>query len=319
MGVRNQHCQFIPQSHVVMGRNIADDLRRGFYRGAGPAPCTGTCQNRILQSFAAVYKSRLIGNEYMPFDGIPGFVTENSDIAVQKLHVFLKGLNIWLFYTGFAGGPGFSEYQLFASAKTCIQRPANPVHKLSVQKTHQIKSEAVNVDLLCPVQNGIHNIIGTHGVLAGNVISTGRAVGDSAVLAYPVIIPGYGTVQTGVQRVGVVVYYIHNDPESSSVKRLNHFFKFPDPHLTMGRICRIGALRNVVVHRVISPVKIRSVRFIHRAVVIHRHQLHIGDSQLLQIIQTGGMNPIPVQCGMIAGKRLVFSPILRREAGGILP
>ncbi len=64
------------------------------------------------------------------------------------------------------------------------------------------------------------------------------------------------------------------------MKRLDHFLAFPDTHQAVFRIRCIGAFRHIKIHRVVPPVILALIpRFIHRAIVKEREQMHMGDSQ----------------------------------------
>ena len=57
----------------------------------------------------------------------------------------------------------------------------------------------------------------------------------------------------------------------------------------------IRAFRYVVVDRIITPVELTiGALFVYGAVIIYRHQLYVGDAQLFEIVETGGMDAIPV-------------------------
>ena len=106
----------------------------------------------------------------------------------------------------------------------------------------------------------------------------------------------------------MVVDHIHDDPESVAVEGLDHLLQFPDADRAVAGVGSIAAVGDVVVDRVIAPVEGVGVVFGHRTVVEHRHQLDMGDPQPLEIVQTGGMNPVVVQGGAGEGQGFVFAP-----------
>ena len=174
--------------------------------------------------------------------------------------------------------------------------------------------------LLRPVEDGLQNIFGAHLPLAGHIVAAGGAVGCGAVLVYPVEIPGHGPLEPGVQRVGVVVHHIHDDPEALGVEGPDHLLQLPDAHFPPGGVCGVRSLRHIVVHRVIAPVEIRPLAgLIHRTVIVDRHQLDVIHPQLLQIGNTGGMHAVPVQGCVRVEKRRVFPPGLFRKSAGSVP
>ncbi|MNW66358.1 hypothetical protein D3C74_448250 [compost metagenome] len=102
----------------------------------------------------------------------------------------------------------------------------------------------------------------------------------------------------------MIVYDIHNHGYPLAVQGLHHFLHFAD---TGARISRIGAvrpLRHVIVLRVISPVIFAEMRFIRRfnnrskfvygLKISYRHQMHMRDAQVSQMIYTNGM-----PCGIL--------------------
>ena len=173
---------------------------------------------------------------------------------------------------------------------------------------------------LRPVEHGFQYIFPAHFPLARHVISAGGPIGDPAVVKHPVKIPGGSALEPGIQGVRMIVYHIHDHAESPGMESLDHLLHLPDAHLASRRIGRIRPLRHIVVHRVIAPVKLRILsRLIHRAVVIGRHDLHMCDPQILQIIQPRRMHAVIIQRRIPAGKCLIFSPVSLRESSGCIP
>ena len=117
----------------------------------------------------------------------------------------------------------------------------------------------------------------------------------------------------------MIVNHIHNHTKTISVKGLDHFLKFPDTHFPVLRVCGIGPLRHIVIHRIIAPVKICFTFFIYRAVIICRHDLHMGNPKLFQIIKSGRMHTVSVKCGMLFGKGSVFSTVFLFKTTGSIP
>ena len=173
---------------------------------------------------------------------------------------------------------------------------------------------------LRPVEHGFQYIFPAHFPLARHVISAGGPIGDPAVVKHPVKIPGGSALEPGIQGVRMIVYHIHDHAESPGMESLDHLLHLPDAHLASRRIGRIRPLRHIVVHRVITPVKLRILScLIHRAVVIGRHDLHMCDPQILQIVQPRRMHAITIQRRIPAGKCLIFPPVRFREPSGWIP
>ena len=84
----------------------------------------------------------------------------------------------------------------------------------------------------------------------------------------------------------MIVDHIHHYTDAILMKCLYHLFHFSDTHFTMVWICRIRAFRYIIVHRVITPVKLwhRKVCFINRAIVKRRKQMQMCNTQFFDII-----------------------------------
>ena len=129
---------------------------------------------------------------------------------------------------------------------------------------------------LCPVKHRLQNIFCTHLSFTCHVISTSRAIRNYSIRKYPVKIPRYSSLKPGIQRISMIVNHIHDHTKTSFVNCLDHLFHFPDSDFTMSGICRIGALRHIVIDRVVPPVELRIFPcFIYRTIIIHWHDLNM--------------------------------------------
>ena len=52
---------------------------------------------------------------------------------------------------------------------------------INIQKTHQIEAKSINMVFICPVADGIHDVLMHHAPLGGSIIATAGAVGDNTV------------------------------------------------------------------------------------------------------------------------------------------
>ncbi len=174
--------------------------------------------------------------------------------------------------------------------------------------------------LLRPVEDGVEYILGAHAPLRGQIVAAAGAVGEGSVRLVPVVIPRHSPPQPGVLPVGVVVHNVHNHPEAVAVQRLDGLLHFPDPHRAVGGVGGIGALRNIVVDRVVAPVELlRTAAFIHRAVIKNRHQLDMGHAQLPEVGKAGRPAAVSVQSGVFQAERLELSPVLGGNPGRRVP
>ena len=172
----------------------------------------------------------------------------------------------------------------------------------------------------CPVQNRFQYVFCTHFALARHIIAARRAVGDAAVVKYAVKIPGRSPLEPGIQRICVIIHHIHYNTEPLRMQYLYHFFHLPDAHLAMCRICGIGPLRYVVVHRIISPVELRIFSgLIDRTIVIGRHDLYMSNAQIFHISHSRRVDAVSIKRRVRACKCLIFSPVLFRKTTGRIP
>ena len=91
---------------------------------------------------------------------------------------------------------------------------------------------------------------------------------------------------------------------------LYHLLEFPDADLAVERIRGIAAFRHVIVLRIISPVELRFIGgLVHGGVVVYRLQVHMGDPQVRQVINTRRFSGRVGQA--VLGKGQVFARIRR--------
>ena len=87
---------------------------------------------------------------------------------------------------------------------------------------------------------------------------------------------------------GVIVHHIHIHADAILMKRLHHLLHLLDAHLPVIGICAVGALRHIVILRIIPPVKLRCVKLclIYRGIVVARENLHMCHTQVLDVIDS---------------------------------
>ena len=65
----------------------------------------------------------------------------------------------------------------------------------------------------------------------------------------------YGTLEGVGRGIGhMVVHYVEHYPYSGFVQGLDHFLEFPDAARRIVGVSGVGAVGNIVVHRVVAPV-----------------------------------------------------------------
>ena len=306
---------------IIMGRHIRDHLRWCFhFRLLLSAPGFHRGQDLLFQIFPSICKSRFFCLKDRTFDGISRIVRKHPYLFIQKMDMcFIRQESI-SFHSRFIRSPRLSKNQLFPGSIAGIQFLSNPVHQLHIQKSHQVKAESIHMVLFGPVQHRLQNVFGTHCLLTCHIISTGRSIGNTAVFPHPVEIPRHRLLKPGIQRIGVVINHIHNDPKSLSVQSLDRFFQLPDPNFPMKWICGIRTFRHIIIQWIISPVEsIRSARLIYRSIVIHRHQLYIIDPEIFQIRKSCRMFSISIQRSIFATKCRIFPSYLYWKSAGCIP
>ncbi len=292
-----------------MGGDIIDNLPAAFRleTGAPVLPSGHRVKDSRLQPGTSVDKARLPGIENASLDHVPGIVAENPDTLVQVSRIPFLSRSGSFFHRGIVGAPGFSVQQLLSRAEFRIQLRPDPVHQLHREQPHQIKAKSVHMVFFCPVHHGVRNIIIHHGAPCGNVIPAGGTIGQAAVLPVAVVVSRHHPLQPGIGLVSMIVNHIHDNPYTVLMQGLNHLLALPYPDYAVIRIRGIRALRHIIIHRVIAPVKLSFVSgFIYRAVVKKRKQMHMGDTQSFQIFHTGGIS----SARPFHGKSLIFPSVL---------
>ena len=120
-------------------------------------------------------ESPIIDIENRALDTVADLVVEESNALVELRCVFLFSGIEFLACAGvgcIGGGtacPAFTpDGELRADL---VELVADNIHGFGVDKTHEVKAEAVNMVLVDPIETGINNILSGHGSLRGNLIS----------------------------------------------------------------------------------------------------------------------------------------------------
>ena len=158
-----------------------------------------------------------------------------------------------------------------------------------IQQAYQIKAEAVNMIFICPVVDRIHNIFPYHRTLGSRIVSASGTVRITAVRVRSGEIFRHQLVERECIRiVYMIIYHIHNDIDVTVMQRLYHLLHLFHPNFTVIRICRVGTLWHIVIHRIIPPVILRRIQLclINGTVIIGRQQVNMRNSQIFQIIES---------------------------------
>ena len=161
---------------------------------------------------------------------------------------------------------------------------------VGVNETHQIEAETVDMIFISPVFNGVHDVLSDHAPLRGGIVAAAGGVDQCAVAVETAEVHGNDLVEAEViSLINMVVHHVHNHTQTSVVQSLDHLLCFLHANSTVVRVGGIRALRNVEVNRVITPVVLGQGKgLVGETVVVHGQNMHMGDTQRLDVIQTGG-------------------------------
>ena len=280
-------------------------------------PACGSVQNALFQTLSPVDKAGNLRLKHVSLYDIPGIVAKHRYGFVQMGYVGLQGGVGSRLHGRLVCPPGLPVQKLLSHAELRVQLLPDPVHQLRGQKTHQVKAKPVQMVFSGPIQNGIHNVVIHHGPSNRHIASTGRTVGQRAVLIPSGVITRHGALQPGIRLMRMIIHHIHHHAKPRLVQRLNHLLALPDTHCAVPRIRGKGTLRHIVIYRIISPVELTVIRLVQPAEIKKGQKVHMGDAQRLQISHAGGISLS--QCGILHRKRLVFPPVfLRYPAVGIM-
>ena len=193
------------------------------------------------------------------------------------------------------------------------------VDGLNINQTGQVKTEAVDVVLLYPVEDGVHDVVSGHGALGGEVVADTGAVGPVVLAPEAGEIVGNDLVVAEVTTViGVVVNHVHDHIDALGVEGLNHLLHFGNTDLTVVGIGGKGAFRNIEVLGIVAPgilLPVGQVVLVHTGMVVNRHQLNVGNTQLLDVIQCGGTAQIIST--LLGQAQVLASPRFLNTGGGV--
>ena len=151
-----------------------------------------------------------------------------------------------------------------------------------------------------PVAQAVYHELTVHCTLGGSLVSAAASVGWDTRGVVSIVVVGDDLVQRGIDVIGVVVHDIHDNTKSGVVKALDHPLEFRDPDFTVVGIRAVAAFGYVVVLGVIAPVELRLVQtgLVDGSIVVDRLQMHMGDSQILQVIDAYGDSVRVLQTGL---------------------
>ena len=189
--------------------------------------------------------------------------------------------------------PAFAEHD--DGRIDLVEGSTNLLHRLGVDQTHEVESEAVDVVVLRPVGHRVDDVLAHHRTFGGGVVAATGVVDERTVVVIAEVVARDRLVERMVRGiVDMVVHHIHDDADVVLVQALDHLLHFGDAGARVARIGGVRAFRHVVVLRVVAPV-LRAIGVVAQVaglvdgtVVVHRHDLHVGDAQRLEIVKAGG-------------------------------
>ena len=159
-----------------------------------------------------------------------------------------------------------------------------------IQKAHQVKPEAVDVVFVRPIADRVHDVLVNHGPFGGGVIAAAGTVGEHTIGDTAEIIGNQTVEAEGIRMVDVVIDHVHNDTDAVVVEALDHLLHFLHTDFAVESISGIGTLGDVEVYGIVTPVELGLLRmaFVHRAKIVNRQKMQMGDAQLFDVVQACG-------------------------------
>ena len=302
----------IDQGVVIVGGNVVDGLR-----GAGGPAIGGAEAVGDVVSLAGVAGGEAPGMAVIAGDGVTNLIVVESQAAGNP-GVALVGQAVAVLNGGSAVlVPAFAIEDDVGVLG--LNGADDIVHGLSINQASVVETEAVDVILLHPVEHGVDDVVTSHGALGSDVVATAGAVGPVTLTPETGEVVGNDLVVAPVTAaIGMVVDHVHDNVDAVGVEGLNHLLELVNTDVTIERISSVGALGNIVVLRVIAPVVLLPVLqmvFIVGGEVVSRHQLNVGNAQLLQVIQSGG-TALVVGAGLGHTQELAL-PLVLNAGGGV--
>ena len=211
------------------------------------------------------------------------------------------------------GAPGFGD-----EVDVLGQFVGDGVHGVFIQDGGQIKTEAIDVVLLHPVLQAVHDELAPHGGVAAVLVAaaTGVPIEETRGETIVVLVVESLEIEAGtvlVALAGMVVDHVQDDGDSLAMQGVDHLFDFENLADVLGG--GVVAFRGEVVGCHVTPVVDHAGR--RRAVVelVDGQQFNSGDTQVLEMSQhfagTGAV-----------GEPHVFSPVVLGDAaafvGGVI-
>ena len=191
-----------------------------------------------------------------------------------------------------------------------MNRTLNLLHSLNVVKTHKVKAQAVKIVFLYPIGSRINHKLAKHISFGRRIVSASACRGVCARRSVSVIIVRNYAVKGAVCIIGVIINNVHNNSDSRLVKSGNHLLILINSKLSLIGIGRVATLGNVIVLRIIAPVKRRiRICLVNRCVIVNGKQMNVSYAEILKVIYTYRNAVLILKTRL--GKCKIFALILR--------
>ena len=275
----------VHQTVVVVAGHIVDRLRGRGGPAVGSAEVVG---DRV--SIVPAAGGEAPGVAVIAGDGVTEAVVEEAE-AAHLPGIALGSQIVAILHSRIAGSPALAVEQDMGILG--LYGADDLIDGDSIDQAGQVEAEAVDVVFLHPEVDGVHDHVPHHDPLSSQVVAAAGAVGPVALAVETGVVVGDDLVAAVVAAVeGVVVHHVHDHVHPVRVEGLDHGLELGDTGTAIEGIGGISALHTVIVLGIVTPgILLPNVQIvlIHGGEVVHRHQLHMGHAQLLQVVQTGGI------------------------------
>ena len=162
---------------------------------------------------------------------------------------------------------------------------------------------------LGPIFHGLHDIAAYHRPLRSGLITTAGGIRIASVRFMTVEVTGDGQAEIRpVTHKGMIVNHVHDHTDTIPVQSPHHLLELTDTSLGIVRIGGIAPLGGVIVLGIIPPIVhiILQAGLVHRAIIIGRKDMDMGNAQLLQMIHAGSHAARPFRALLRQGEKLTF-------------
>ncbi|KXT83998.1 hypothetical protein STRDD11_01184 [Streptococcus sp. DD11] len=136
-----------------------------------------------------------------------------------------------------------------------IHRLTDCIHRFYIVNAHQIKAEAIDIELPDPIEQRVNHELTEHLMLTGRFAANSRSILERAVGIHTIVIIRHSRLKGRIiGGIDMIVNHIqcHRDPRI--MVGLNHRFQITDGLRWVSRIAGKAGFRSIVILRVVAPV-----------------------------------------------------------------